>query len=164
VILGTAEGEEFRDPYAVHQHERLAREAERRRVVVQVPGAQTPSFSISRDINNHEVSEAMDVDASGGSGDFVYDVFVPAAVSTAKDNGVIKWATSQPEGLAGTVLVGEEDTEWIGDYFYEGTGDEADEDRVYSDDEDSNAEDYYGADYPDDEDEDYNEGADDEDD
>jgi hypothetical protein len=127
--------------------------------VVQLPGGSTPSFSISRDIADAH-GEKMDVDGDsgdgGGGGDFVYDVFVAAAVSTAKGNDVIKWATSQPDGLAGTVLVGEEDTEWIGDYFYEGAGDEADDDRVYSDDEDSNAEDYYGADYPEDEDEDIN--------
>jgi Transcription factor Iwr1 len=91
----------------------------------------------------------MDVDSKEEEGQFVYDVFI------RQDESVDH--TVSTDGAIGTLHIpaGAED-EWGG--YDLSVGGEEDE-KTQTDDEDSNAEDYNGADYPEDED-----GDDDDDD
>ena len=84
----------------------------------------------------------MDIDTIEES-DYVYDIFVREALN--KEGPV-------PVGVAARLVIGKDDQEWMENYFY---SDDEEDDRVDTDDEDSNAEDYYGADYPEDEDDDF---------
>jgi hypothetical protein len=88
----------------------------------------------------------MEVDNKDEEGQFVYDVFV------RYDDSIEH--TAPIDGTIGTLYipVGAEE-EWGGQEY--GVGGEEDE-KTQTDDEDSNAEDYYGADYPEEEDDDDN--------
>lgn len=153
-ILGTPAGEELRDPFALRQTERLQREAGSvlgRHVVLQTRGEASEEerrFEIARE------TEPMDVDAAG---EFVYDVFVREAIGSRDEKSMAEHGATGGSGggagpLTGRLVVSDAHKEWLENYFWDGKEDEPDEDRVYTDDEDSNAEDYFGADYPEDED------------
>jgi hypothetical protein len=111
------------------------------------------------EIATGELADPMDVDVSapaadGSAGEWVYDTYV---------RNILDRSTA-PGADAARLVIKEEDTEWVANYFYDET-DDSDPDRVETDDEDSNAEDYYGADYPEEEseDDDDDDDADDED-
>lgn len=94
--------------------------------------------------------DRMDLDDAKN---FVYDVYVMKTDDTtlgdSKNENINTGTLSIPAG---------KEAEWLGDDFWE--GDEDDLDRIDTDDDDSNAEDYYGADYPDGEEEDFNDDSD----
>ncbi|KAF2675113.1 hypothetical protein BT63DRAFT_450093 [Microthyrium microscopicum] len=140
-ILGSAEGDEVRDPLSLRQSRPVSTPVvnvpARRHVVVQTSAESKRTFAIAED------SDVMDVD-----NEFVYDVFVRAP----ETGFALATNVSGPEAV-GTLTVAEADDGWL-EELWDGSDDEA----VHSDDEDSNAEDYYGADYPDDEDDDFNSG------
>ncbi|ORX89336.1 hypothetical protein BCR34DRAFT_609252 [Clohesyomyces aquaticus] len=85
-----------------------------------------------------EVAEAMEIDDD----DYVYDTYYREEVMDGTSESV-----AEPTGSVGVIVIGEEDED-----LWEGFGEEEeDSDRVYTDDEDENAEDYYANDYPEDE-------------
>jgi Transcription factor Iwr1 len=86
--------------------------------------------------------------------EFVYDVFV----RQQDDKGL---AAVELDAAVGTLRIPEgAEEEWGGEELW--VGGEEDE-KVETDDEDSNAEDYYGADYPEDEDDDEEDDSEEED-
>jgi uncharacterized protein DUF1762 len=95
-------------------------------------------------------AEPMEVDAVG-EGEFVYDVFVRQDVSK-RGPMMIDGSTLAGNSAVGTLYIPEgAEGEWGGEELWVGGDEEAE--RVETDDEDENAEDYYGADYPEEEDE-----------
>jgi hypothetical protein len=141
IVQSTAPGTELDDPFALQQHRA---EAPSHHIVVEsAAGARSGDdgprkFELARDAE----PDLMDIDVVE-EGDYVYDVFVREALN--KEGPV-------PVGVAARLVIGKDDQEWMENYFY---SDDEEDDRVDTDDEDSNAEDYYGADYPEDEDDDF---------
>jgi hypothetical protein len=78
---------------------------------------------------------AMDVDSEG----YVYDTYVAEVIMPDADGKL-----EEPQGNIGYIVLTEEDEEW----WYEDDGTDKEFD---TDDEDSNAEEYYANDYPEDE-------------
>ncbi|OCK82912.1 hypothetical protein K432DRAFT_441261 [Lepidopterella palustris CBS 459.81] len=89
-----------------------------------------------------EDHDAMDIDVEDES-QYVYDTYVRDG--TMKDPFVEEG--SEPTGIFGYIVITDDDQT-----FWENQGEEDDSDKEFdTDDEDENAEDYYGADYPEDE-------------
>lgn len=87
--------------------------------------------------------DAMDID----DGDYIYDTFI-------KDDTIMTDALGNPTTPSGTANIGviilqaESEADILDEFINEGA---SDSDEYYTDDEDENAENYYGADYPEDE-------------
>ncbi|KAF2277794.1 uncharacterized protein EI97DRAFT_457037 [Westerdykella ornata] len=81
--------------------------------------------------------DAMDVDSTGG--DYVYDTYVREVIMPDADGKL-----PEPQGSIGYIVLTEEDEDWW-------NGDEDTDKEFDTDDEDSNAEEYYANDYPEDE-------------
>lgn len=79
--------------------------------------------------------DAMDIDK-----DYVYDTYIRDVTMSDADN--------QPTGTVGVIVITDEDEELWETYWQDGSDSS---EGYYTDDEDENAEDYYGADYPEDE-------------
>jgi hypothetical protein len=82
--------------------------------------------------------DAMDIDK-----DYVYDTYVREVTMRDADGN-----PTAPEGSVGVIVITDEDEDLWETYWQEGEGSS---EEYYTDDEDENAEDYYGADYPEDE-------------
>ncbi|KAF2477466.1 uncharacterized protein BDR25DRAFT_1064 [Lindgomyces ingoldianus] len=85
-----------------------------------------------------EKADAMNID----NDDYVYDTYYREEVMQDADGPAL-----EPSASVGIIVIEEDDEE-----LWDGYGEEEEEsDRVYTDDEDENAEDYYANDYPEDE-------------
>merc|ERR1711981_1292157 len=85
----------------------------------------------------HSTGDAMEID---NEADYVYDTYYRQAVSSAE---------VPDKGVSFGQLIIDEDQEDLWETYLD--GDDSDDKEFGTDEEDSNAEDYYGADYPEDE-------------
>jgi hypothetical protein len=147
-IVTSRPGDEVRDPLAL----RPRAETKLTHLAVQsLDEAGERTFEVKRlnDVGSLDMDSTL----------FVYDVFV----RHPEDLDSILPPDPKLNTATLFIPIGYED-EWGGNEFWQG---DEDDDKVDTDDEDSNAEDYYGADYPEDEDGDKDsndEDADDDDD
>jgi hypothetical protein len=153
IVHATESGDEVRDPFAL----RRDKNQPSHHIVVETDMASEAEahsdddtrrkFELARD----PFPDLMEIDAATTRG-YVYDSFVREPLNEEQ----------VPSGVGARLVIGQGDREWMENYFYSEDEDD-DVDRIDTDDEDSNAEDYVGADYPDDEDEDYNHSSDEDD-
>ncbi|KAK3702228.1 hypothetical protein LTR37_015060 [Vermiconidia calcicola] len=133
--------------------EEVKRESTPKPKVVAQPklsGARSREFHRQRVASNNKKDE--DVDMESDDGDYVYDTYVLAptpATASSRDAGI----DVHPEeyNSIGYLIITEADQTLWDAYLEESLQENASDKDDNSDEEDENAEDYYGADYPEDE-------------
>jgi len=149
--------EEVAQEEAEHKRVAAQRTVEKPRVIIQPKGSvrrlkdrqphRTPLSGLTSGTNTNSSIDEMSDDE-----DYVYDIYVKHADVPMTDD------TTDPATQSIGILVITEEDEEIWESYIEGE----EEEKFDTDDEDENAEDYYGADYPEDEvasDDEYNQGA-----
>jgi hypothetical protein len=135
-------GDEIRDPLALGDVSEVNKQKSTPLAIQSRLADGSRTWAIRR------AGEPMDIDLPDG--DFVYDVFVRQYPSLGIPTRIDE-SSKAGDSATGTLYIpiGAE-SEWGGEELWVGDSDDAE--RVDTDDEDENAEDYYGADYPEDED------------